>query len=117
MSIGARLWILAVFWVMLPSSGAALESRFPSEIVFDGPHTFPEGAGVSEFTFRAVDASGRLLETWSGSVSISGVSVVTDDAPFHSGLQPYSGEVLFEKGVLRITPELLGVRRMSGLRE
>ena len=117
MSIRARLWILAVFWVMLPSSGAALESSFPSEIVFDGPHTFPEGAGVSEFTFRAVDASGRLLETWSGSVSISGVSVVTDDVPSHSNLQPYSGEVLFEKGVLRITPELLGVRRISGLRE
>ncbi len=110
-------WILIAVWLTLPTSGAASEPAILSEIVFDGPHAFPEGASVSEFTFRAVDDSGKLLETWSGTVSISGLKVRTNDAPWNSDLQPYSGEFSFDSGVLRITPKLLAVRQVSGVRQ
>jgi Na+/H+ antiporter NhaC len=106
--------ILLSSCVLCSSASAVEQVATPAKIVFDGPHAFPEGASVGQFTFQAIDGDGNLMETWSGSVSVSGLLVRPSDAAANSNLQPYSGTVSFDSGVLRITPELLGVSRLSG---
>ncbi|MCH2201333.1 MAG: hypothetical protein MK102_05160 [Fuerstiella sp.] len=97
----------------LPSvSTAAEESVAPADIIFDSPHTFPAGAGISKLTFRAVGEDGSMLTTWSGTVSLSGLAIRTGNAAANSELRPFAGEVTFKSGLLQVTPALLGVRQI-----
>ncbi|MCH2212311.1 MAG: hypothetical protein MK110_13485 [Fuerstiella sp.] len=99
---------------VLPSiSTTAEESVYPVEIVFDGPHTLPAGASVSRLTFRALGQDRNLLTTWSGTVSVSGLEICTEDSTTNSERQLFAGEVSFSSGLLQITPALIGARRLA----
>ena len=95
------------------SANAVDQARTPVKIVFDGPQAFPEGASIRKLTFRAIDGDSNVMETWFESVSIAGLLVGPNGAAVNSNLQAYSGTVSFDSGILRITPELLEVRRLS----
>ncbi len=105
--------LILCFGCMWSTTATAQDLLNPARIVFDGPHAFPAGSSVSEFTFRAISVDGQLMTSWSNTVSIEGLCVCPNDAAPNSDLQDYSTSVAFNSGVLRITPDSLGVRRLS----
>ncbi|MEO2035373.1 MAG: Na+/H+ antiporter NhaC family protein, partial [Planctomycetaceae bacterium] len=116
-SLPPGLLIVVSAWALFSPTGWTAESGDLAQIIFDGPHAFPQGTQRSELTFRALDNQGNLLETWSEQVSISGFSVRCDGTPRNSDLQPFAGEVSFDGGLLRITPESLAVDQIVGSSE
>jgi len=114
MTLMYRMLLIIGAAVLMRGTGQADDSvEQLSQVVFDGPHVLPVGASISELCFRAVDSSGALIDGYSGVVTVSGLSVRSDDAAPASKLEPYSGDFVFESGMLRITAESIGVQQLS----
>lgn len=92
--------LLPTAW-LLPGTADADDVVVPARVVFDGPHTLPAGAGVTAFTFRAVDEQNRLLADYSGQGRISGLAVAGSDSEEDSGTDL---DIRFADGVLQVTP-------------
>jgi Na+/H+ antiporter NhaC len=108
--------ILLIVGAIILVSGTALADEPAlqlSHIAFDGPCVLPAGASVDELRFRALDSSGTMLSGFSESAKVSGLSIRARDASPMSGMKAYSGEFVFESGVLRITADSVDAQKLS----